>query len=149
MKNVINGDVFIIPNDLCRVSDFLPCSQEHVIENLKNFGFNEIDESTLLVQVWATGPEVDNWSCHGWLPEFLDNEEINSIGELSIERFPDYLPVSLFIGMKEGDNVMINTKPEESLKKGLKITLKLAQLKYRYRNWGPFEKVLQQKLAGM
>lgn len=149
MKNVVNGDIFIIPNACAKVSELLPSAKEGMIKNLKRFGF-DVNDDTILIQVWATGPEVDNWSCHGWLPEFLTPEEINNIGkDISVKRFPTYLPVSLFQDAKEGQQVIIKTKPEEHLKDGLTINLKLAQLEYRYSNWGPFEKVLQRKLDEM
>jgi hypothetical protein len=149
MKNVISGDIFIIPNACAKVSEFPSSAKEGMIKNLKRFGFS-IDDNTILVQVWATGPEVDNWSCHGWLPEFMTEEEINIIGkDISVKKFPAYLPVSFFKGMKEGQSVIIRIKPDEQFKKGLLISLKLNQLEYRYGNLGPFEKVLQRKLDEM
>jgi len=143
MKKMIDGDVFVIPNSCCRVADLLPSSQEAMIENLRRFGI-DADMDTVLVQVWATGSKVDNWSCHGWLPEILNDEELDNADFLRISRFPDYLPVDLFSGRVEGQIVTITTTEPK-----VTINLKLNQLQYRYKDWGPFEKVLQKKVVEM
>lgn len=157
-KQIISGDVFIIPK--CGILTPKGVQLEEMRHNLYTVAFaNDIvfNDNTKFVQVWLCTPgESDsNWVYHridgykelkGWKPR------------------SSYLPVDLFAGKKEGDVVTINLPINSPMKysiKGLdinpagckipagvaveatiKVSLTLAQTKYRYRNFGNFDEVL-------
>lgn len=74
-----------------------------------------------LVQVWTTSEDSENWTDHGHAG--IDG------------RFPDRIPSSWLQGLEEGDHLVVVTDK-------YMFGLTLRQSAYRYRSFGPFEKVL-------
>ena len=161
LEQVLEGDVFIIPNGLVAPSniyvyeeDNLPYKEVWTKKNekyretrdyyLKVSGIKEFSDSAGLVEVWCAtpGPDDSNWSCHGIdLLEEPKRENFSSLEEYRAARknnsFVSHLPSELFSNKVEGDTVEFESKWGT-------IRLKLSQLKYRYRRFGPFEAVLKQ-----
>ena len=160
-KQVISGDVFIIPNGLfcpsntwVKGEDNLPFNEvwekkcKKYREDREHFqktsGIQEFATSAGLVEVWCTTPglEDSNWSCHGIdCLEEPKREEFASLDEYRAARkrnfFVSYLPIELFNNKVEGDTVEFKSIWGT-------VKLKLNQLSYRYRRYGSFEAVLDQ-----
>lgn len=150
----INGKLFIIPNAPTGKSDDMKDEDWNLIREsldriLFPYGLEASEEAN--VEVWAFSPEVDNWSDH-WSDfyEWLGGENVSIESPLSEEEckarwrraisnsFPKYLPVEILRNLKEGDTLTLYRFD------GLKVNLKIAQLDGRYRQFGTFEKVLEQ-----
>jgi hypothetical protein len=159
----INGEIFVIPNcsisasieqpkrnfqfwgRLERVWQSLCYGSHKIVDSDKNF----YDESW--IQVWYCTPGSDN---SNWYDHLID-------GYQELEGWQpccQYLPKSLFEGHKEGDVITFELPIERRWHRSLKsdpemksriemdeivVSLTLAQTKYRYRNFGPFEEVLK------
>lgn len=161
-KNIISGDVFVIPNDLCTAKDMWDEEVRHgmyvsAIENHIHFDA----EKTKFIELWFCTPDSStgdsNWRDHC----------IDGYGELVNWRpITSRLPVEIFKGKKEGDIVTVELPitgwtalnpvigidyPPAGCKmpNGVTVTthvtvsLRLSQLKYRYRRFGKFEEVLE------
>ena len=144
----IDCEVFIVPNSIMCIDDKFAT---HPFHTQKALGIDHLygtDFSEPCVQVWMTnkGMETEeikgseNWQDHS-TPYGVFSNEI---------YFPNRLPVSLFEGKKEGDTIILtcNDVKENSDEEIVPSTgtvilrIKLAQQKYRYRNFGTFEKCL-------
>jgi len=143
-RNIV-GDVFIVPNSLCALSEMAPSAQERVREDLKRLNINgfrcsEVGLDEPLVQVWVTSPECDNWHCHSWkgMP-FYGGKENQYAG------LTEFWPARALMGVEEGTKFvahMSDYKGEE-----WRLVLTPRQEGYRYRGRGPFEQVLRDLLA--
>jgi hypothetical protein len=158
-KSIIVGDIFIIPNPSISVSrekprsNFGPWSDVEAVHTSLRFKDKLISsdfESESFVQIWFCTPGNSN---SNWCDHLID-----SYDELKgWEPRSSYLPKSLFADKKEGDVITFdlpicrkawradlhdrgNTRIEYDT---IKVSLTLAQLKYRYRNFGPFEEVVK------
>lgn len=130
-KQIISGNVFIIPNMLFKPSsegewnlEYFKKSTKGKIEKIVG---REVSENEVYVQVWAftPGESNSNWSDHSW-----PGEEI--IG------FPHYLPYKELESLKEGETVVYESE-------NFKISLTADQLGTRYRSFGRFEDVLKER----
>ena len=127
------GDLFIVPNSAYTLKSAL--NPELFIaecEKLSKTLNMSIDpQSAILIEVWTCDKiSEDNGGCGNWHCHYkeVNDEEIH---------FPFYLPASLFGGKKEGDIISLTCN-------GFDIELTLDQLDYRYRRFGPFEKILNE-----
>ena len=131
----LEGDVFIIPNSLLGPKSVLTQTSKDILcKTNEFFGF---DPESPLVQIWATGMDVDNWGSHR-SPKEIGEEAEKEIRNISGKRagyFLDYLPAALFEGKKEGDTVTFQIKDTS-------VSLTLRQKGYRYRRFGSFEETL-------
>lgn len=131
-KQIISGNVFIIPNMLFKPSsegefhvEFFKKSTQEKIEKIVG---REVSEDEVYVQVWAftPGESNSNWSDHFW-----PGEEITS--------FPNYLPYKELENLKEGETITLESE-------NFKISLTADQLGTRYRSFGRFEDVLKDRI---
>jgi hypothetical protein len=125
---MLTGCMFIIPNHLTRIVEATTTTQKDWERRLKWANIEAHHEEDLLVQVWWTSEECDNWRSHNWksYPELFGN-------------IPDHLPVTLFAGKKEGDKIAFRLGE-------IQAEVELRQLGFRYEWAGPFEKVLERLL---
>lgn len=107
---VLYADIFMYPNSLQVCEDF--GMYGYVVQNSK--GLQVCFES------WITNSECENWGRHG---------------HPKVGRFSDRIPVELFMGKREGDQV-------ELVINGFTVIVTLAQEKYRYHSYGKFENLL-------
>lgn len=144
-KLEVNGDVFIIPNGMGTVNDFISGKEFHrrVLDAIQ-FASNgtHIDDKSLLVETWIVSKELgtDNLSDHGG--KYIGEDgEIHGTGHLD-----RYIPFDLLNGHKEGDVVDITIpRGTYDFNEGFDIVLhlRLAQKEYRYSRFGSFEDVLK------
>ena len=101
------ADIFMYPSSL------------QVCEDSGFYGHNVQNATGLQVcfQSWIISDDCENWI----------NDPYSKIG-----RFSDRIPVSLFMGKREGDQVELQIN-------GHKMIVTLAQSKYRYARYGKFE----------
>ena len=140
-----SGEIFIVPNALCRNDESgLESWQE---ERAERFGINP---DSLIVQVWVTSDPLrndgsDNW-CNHKMPSYIGSEfgskephlsEDESIW-LGSRRFPSAVPVSWFDGVDDGDCITLESE-------GNFLTLKCNQKGYRYKRFG----TIKETLAGL
>ncbi len=130
-KQVISGNVFIIPNMLFKPSSE---SEFHVEQfnrstkpRIEKVVGRSVSEDEVYVQVWAYDPNDNNsnWADHSWPGK-------------EITRFPHYLPLKELEGLKEGETIVLNSENFE-------ISLTANQLGTRYRSFGRFEEVLKER----
>jgi hypothetical protein len=130
-KQVISGNVFIIPNMLFKPSSE---SEFHVEQfnrstkpRIEKVVGRSVSEDEVYVQVWAYDPNDNNsnWADHSWPGK-------------EITRFPQYLPLKELEGLKEGETIVLNSENFE-------ISLTANQLGTRYRSFGRFEEVLKER----
>lgn len=130
-KQVISGNIFIIPNMLFKPSSE---SEFHVDQfnrsmkpRIEKIVGREVSENEVYVQVWAFDPNDNdsNWSDHSWPGE-------------EITRFPHYLPYKELEGLKEGEKITLESE-------SFKVSLTADQLGTRYRRFGRFEEVLKDR----
>ena len=113
-QQVIEGDVFIIPNSLCYLGyDNTLCSVVSSMEEALN---RRLRPQEILVQVGIRNSDSDNWEAHGH--QSLDF--YNPHG-----RFPDHLPLYLLDGKNEGDIIEFQIW-------GKPLRLQCNQLNYQY-----------------
>jgi hypothetical protein len=132
-KQIISGNVFIIPNMLFKPSSesdfhadqFNKSAMKHEIEQVIG---RKITADEVLVEVWAftPGENNSNWSCHTWPGK-------------EICRFPRYLPLKDLENLKEGETITLESE-------NFKISLTADQLGTRYRDFGKFEDVLKDRI---
>ena len=147
MKKIVKMDVFVIPNESFKISeDDLRIMNTILIRAEKLLGV-EIKRGDRVKQFWMTDPEgeVQNFNSEWYgfqkklgIPEPEENQDRNLVEEFQIGFFPEYLPVKLFDGKKEGDVVKFHCPYYD-----VEIEMTLKQNNYRYRMFGPFEKALQ------
>lgn len=150
MKKTVKMDVFVIPNESIKLNenDLIRMNSSLIrAEKLLNV---EIKKGDRVKQFWMTDPEGevqhfnDEW--YGFQkklgiqkPEKYLYLDINQgEEEYQIGFFPEYLPVKLFDGKKEGDVVKFQCPYYD-----VEIEMTLKQNDYRYRMFGPFEKALK------
>lgn len=146
----LNGDLFIIPNSLRRSHEFPSISTRDNIRDIyyqmsdQGFKLNDIDEE-LWIQVWIVVPDIsENLNDHGFTLKDTDPEG----KKLFVRPQLEFLPLSIFTGKKEGDEIVFDISgfwgimDGEKAKVNLKLKLKLQQLKYRYNSFGPFQEVM-------
>lgn len=125
-KNQIVGDIFIIPNLPLKLSSQEGYWEPRQFEDFRRSVHGVVDcpEDDTYLEVWCCTPDKSssNWQCHYEMPDG--------------RNFPNYLPVDLFRGKKEGDKVVISTAWGE-------VELTLNQLDHRYRRFGTFEAVMK------
>lgn len=125
------ASIFIIPNKMSVVS-----SDEFGFKGWNSklgfYGFPEIQDGDIPVQIWTTSPEIDSWNNHG-IPEDL-METIGLWPDSKKCFFPELWPSSVFEGLKEGESITLSGN-------GFKIELTACQLDYRYKTHGSFEEV--------
>lgn len=151
-KKIITGDVFIIPNGVLTPEDVSFADTYHslYITAIKNDV--KFDNNTRFVQVWFCTPGNSD---SNWVDHYIDGyKELKGWRPIS-----SYLPVDIFANKKEGDVVTIDLpivgrKPKNpirgiditpagcripagvSVETTIKVSLTLAQGKYRYRKFG-------------
>lgn len=162
-KQIISGDVFIIPNGVATPKNILFEETLHGMFTVATVNSIKFCDDTKFVQVWfcTPGNSDSNWADH----------RIDGYDELEGWRpKSSFIPVSLFDGKKEGDVVTIDLPiigwmPKHPIK-GLditpagckipagvtvettvKVSLTLAQGKHRYRSFGngKFENLLHRE----
>ena len=159
MKNqpIVMGSIFVIPNPSFNLSgnDFVlastRCSLESIYYQNSEMNSDKISlENTRWIQCWFCNPRCSdsNWQDHGV-------ESMNkSLSKKDKALYPwrlesGYVPDWIFSGKKEGDVVTFKmpihrlTEDGISMSSMIKISVKLDQSSYRYRNFGTFEEVLK------
>jgi hypothetical protein len=140
-NKTVTGNLFIVPNSLCSLSDIMPSGRDRIREDLKRLNINgfrgsEVTMDEPLVQVWATSPECDNWMDHVWAGHPFYEGAPNNFQGLT-----RYWPVRGLMGVEEGTKfvaTMLSHKGEE-----WKMVLTPCQEGYRYRGRGKFEELLR------
>jgi len=129
-KPMLTGCMFIVPNGIVsQTSAFVAQStREDWVRRLTWAGI-EVRPEDLLVQVWWTNENCDNWRCH------LSREWPALFGNI-----PDRLPARLFDGKKEGDKISFRLGGD------IDAEVELRQLGFRYEWAGPFEQALARLL---
>lgn len=128
--NAVAASMFIIPNHCGKIDTSLSYIESAVKSHNKKVDRLGLHKSFKLrngdipIQIWVCNNESENWSCHG-LPEYLAESE----------NFLDYIPFRLLKGLKEGDVLTFDML-------GKHIAIQANQLKFRYKRFGTFEKVL-------
>ena len=149
-----NAHMFIIPNGLCRKGDFIVSSVSKQFPLADGFKYgwekeNVCDDEDLMVQVWFTGHDSENWGDHS-IPDLVveanDMERRNAYRDLDDKeynkkvignsRMGSWAPISWFEGKKEGDVIDIVIH-------GCTVSFTLSQLNFRYRSFGSFENCLE------
>lgn len=124
-KEIIRAKVFIIPNTLYSKKAIWAKSEEEASEIFDKFVKSQhrdidVPVGTQYVQIWVYNGDCDNLCRH----HYLNGDDL-----------PEYLPVSLFDGKKEGDVITFNSKWG-------RVELTLAQKNSRYERFGTFDSVL-------
>ena len=146
-NEIIRGNVFIIPNPAISYSDETRnLSFWHKMEELLQANADHVTsvrvEDNQYVQVWycTSGSDNSNWvdHCIDGYPELKGWRPVSP-----------YLPVELLKGHTEGQTITINLPVKKTINETdveemstIKVALILSQNKYRYRNFGTFENVL-------
>lgn len=131
------GEMFIIPNSLTKVRDFVFTSyQEELKELCKLNNISDADNQYML-QIWVVIPEMtDNLGDHG----ILINDE-------GYRCRCGNIPFDLVKDLKEGDTVTVkfdgwqNTDTADTVPVVFELELTAKQLEYRYRSFGAWEEV--------
>ena len=142
-KKKIYGDMFIIPNEAIKYSEFLPFAKESAREKLNYLGIKP-DENEKMIQVWFTGSGEDNWNDHaGALCRLAGIEEPNMDDKDRYlkEYITRYLPESMLKNVHEGETITIDCNNFNCT-----LVLTAKQLDYRYRGFGRFEDALKHVL---
>lgn len=128
------GEMFIIPNSLTKVRDFVFTSYQEELKELCNLNNISDADNQYMLQIWVVIPEMsDNLGDHG----ILINDEGYRCRCGSI-------PFDLVKDLKEGDTVTAkfdgwHTDTADTVVFELELTAK--QLEYRYRSFGAWEEV--------
>lgn len=149
------ADVFVIPNRAGKVSQFIihPEKEEEKMKKLCEMNDETFDpENDWLVETWLTAEEdlgSENLSDHGFS---IVADGVKYRAGMDIRR---YIPAKL-LPKKEGETVILNipcwyrnNESYEMYKKDddgdftLELELTANQSSYRYRNFGPFEEVVE------
>jgi hypothetical protein len=147
-SEIINLDVFIIPNDLQKFGSMLPILANDLQYKMNDFGIG-LDEDDLLVQVWITDTlpvddpnHVDNWSndcpkAGACLQNLRPSEPLRKDESDPLRiQLPFQFPISIFKWKSEMESVSITSS------NGVKYILRLNQKCYRYRHLGKFDAAL-------
>ena len=145
---ILNGDIFIIPNrsfigEFVFVTTNAKVQMETVYYKNQEFNTNNVSfDDTRWIECWWCDPKEDNsnWRDHG----------IERLEDGNWRLSTSYVPTWLFNGHREGDIVTfkmpvhkLDRENELSIYSTVKISVRLAQSKYRYRQFGTFEEVLK------
>ena len=159
-KKTIVGDIFIIPNSLAKPKSMMFEEARYDLYRMSKANNIKFTDDSKFVEVWFATPgnRDSNWRDHCF----------DGYAELEHWRpIWNYLPIELFEGRKEGDVVTFNLPIESwtaahpikgcdaqpagcdlpngvTVTTNIKVSMTLAQLKYRYRRFGTFEEVLKQ-----
>lgn len=161
-KEIITGEIFIIPNTLITPKNLKFEEPRYNIYQTSSVNNIEFTDNCEFIGVLFTTPgnPDSNWIVNG----------IDGYKELKYWRpVCCYLPVELFDGKVEGDVVTfylpIKSHPTHltsgkinqpegcnipfgvEVNTSIKVTMTLAQTKHRYRNFGRFEEVLKKSGA--
>jgi hypothetical protein len=125
---IVKGDFFIVPNPLTNLTE----TDSYLFESFRNalsrsaqiFG---VEGGQRFAQIWYASPECENWGSHRWPdhPEFFGSQGI-----------PGWIPTEVLLPLKEGDTLNFQFN-------GKTVQVTACQLRFRYRDWGPFEKALK------
>lgn len=137
-----NADVFIIPNGLHRVCEYLSDSVKKSKAELATRvcelnGLEEFDiEHDRLIQLWFTSKELgsDNICRHGF--GIIEDGKEDFMTPYDMEE----LPVKIFEGKSEGDTISIKV-PDGDIILDMNVTLN--QQDYRYKNFGTFDQCIE------
>lgn len=149
----INAEVFIIPNHGILIKKYIESFDSGNRRKL-NDQIAELNNITIdpnkdhIIQLWfiSNDLETENLERHGAI--FIDNDANVKYIKCKCE----YLVDSIFKDHVEGDIINIKLPaiitsnkydPEKSEEVILDMNVKLNQLSYRYKNFGPFEEVLK------
>ena len=153
----VEADVFIIPNSVGTLSQFMA---DHVRNRIDNYA-NGIMEATGLEYDNKKEKFVECWFCNNVSDNFADHGIDIQINGKEYRIFPgtinNHLPVSIFEGHVEGDKVKViipgveciinydrKSKDKEITKViDLEMILTLNQKSYRYKNYGTFDELLK------
>lgn len=138
MKQVVEGNMFIVPNASEAIGSF--CEPEWQMEKLRRLLGLKVNYEEKVVQLWMCSEKCDNWGDQfgGFQSELGVELEDHTRENRLLGYFPKYVPAKLLENKKEGDVVEFDC-PEYNVK--IKLTCK--QLDYRYRRFGKFEEVFQ------
>ena len=142
MKQVVEGNMFIVPNASEAIGSF--SQPEWQMEKLRRLLGLKVNYEEKVVQVWMYDQVCDNWNDQfGGFQKTAEvdfNSDIVSptTNERLLGYFPRYIPAKLLEDKKEGDVVEFDC-PEY----GVKIKLTCKQMESRYRRFGKFEEVFQ------
>jgi hypothetical protein len=137
----LNADMFIIPNSVSTIDDYLlPSFQKRMVDLCK---INELVENPKekIVQIWLTNDNSDNINDHGIK---IDGKQYYvTCGNI---------PYTLIKNVKEGETVAVkffgyDNSEEKPAKVVFEIQLTAKQLDYRYRRFGSFEETLNMLVA--
>jgi len=142
----IEAECFIIPNRAGLVDSFMEMDQKDLRNLIRLNGLDVSDESHLMVQFWLTnkaGLNSSNLFDH-W---FNVNNKTCGFRDVIFK----FLPNRLFQDVKEGGKVKVRIPGwiiDEEFGKQKRdvifdITMTCSQNKYRYSDFGPFEKCLE------
>ena len=149
---IITGDIFIIPNGLTKSSMMLTST---LMDMETMFYANDCHKTISMddekfVQVWYTSPNSpeSNWVDH-YIDPLAKVYPVKRKGQTYWRISSSLVPVSLLQGHKEGDIVTFNVPVSRFTGIGsreasiIKVSVKLNQSYYRYRNFGKFEEILK------
>lgn len=151
----LNVEGFIIPNSFNKPSDFLADfvaedMRQHIRSVYADNNLSDIDDPDTVkcAEMWFTSPQYgfDNMYDHGFMVTTENGEDVMCY----FDRMGQYIPCKILQGKNEGNaiqyivdahltNHRVNRHESDTLVK-LILNVTLAQNKYRYRNFGPFEK---------
>ena len=131
---------FIIPNASVKFEEGM---SQSIVARAKRLMDVDIKVGDQLVELWFAPKEKteagDNLASHYWCFQSLlgiEEPEDKGAGRM-LGYFPQYLPKSLFMGVKEGDKRTFDCPEYEA-----KIEVTFQQQGYRYQRFGNFEDVL-------
>lgn len=126
---MLTGCMFIIPNGpVSQASQFVSETARREWARRLSWANIEVRPEDLLVQVWWSSEDCDNWRSHKW------DEWPTLFGNI-----PDRLPARIFEGKKEGDKISFRLGDIDA-------EVELRQLGFRYQWAGPFEQALARLL---
>lgn len=135
-NNVINGEMFVVPNSATKFDSKYQSSITSMKEISSVYNM-EVTDETLLVEIWVTDDNSENWSCHG-VPESCQSiaEWLPGARSPLGLQWPSYIPYDLVKDLKEGETLDVN------FPNGYIVKLTANQKSYRYKRYGNFEEVV-------
>lgn len=140
-KIVMDAEIFIVPNHACRVSD----NKLEYGRELWKSQWLDVNDNTIMVEVWATNKDVDNLMCNKWSDDLMSDENLKDfeyeVMENRIRRqLPNHFPADLLKELDDGDIFYLETPS------GVSIELTCNQKDYRY-NYDSFHNVFNKVVA--
>ena len=133
MKKEININMFVVPNQGCRLDQILFHEDEE--GRLERFGV-PFHANSKCLQVWCHCDEEDNLTDHGLTDSICDALGIPEGRERFYVYAPNMFPVAELEKVNEGGTLTYTTK------NGCVVNIKCEQLPYRYGRFGKFEEVV-------